>query len=97
MGLLNFLKPKLELPSEIEHEIKTVESLAFSDRQKQISKETGQLYANLGGRMSEITVSPLLRYTKTLHVLAIAASNKENNVAGESDIRKKVKSMPIGP
>jgi hypothetical protein len=97
LELLNFLKPKLELPFEIENEIKKVESLAFPDRQKQIGKETNRLYANLGGRMSEITVGPLLRYTKTLHVLAIAESNKEKDVAGESDILKKAKRVPIGP
>jgi len=84
------------LPPEFGYEIKEVELLAFPGRQKQIKKETNRLYANFGDRLSMITVGRLLRYTKTLHISTISASDKEKGLSGQSDIIKQAKSVPIG-
>jgi len=61
----------------------------------QIKKEANRLCAYFDGRLARFTVDRLFRFTKTLHALTIAESDKEKDAAGQSDIIKQAKRLPV--
>ena len=67
--MLNILKFKPSLPTEVDDAMKKIALLAFPGGQPQIEQETSQLHALLRGKLSKTECEALLRRTKVLLVI----------------------------
>lgn len=64
MGLFDFFKPKPKLSPEAAALIEKMKTIAFPGGVRQVEKETGELHALLGGRLTKDETRSLLLRTR---------------------------------